>query len=367
MAFCMHRALMHPVFGRKKASATKFASAFAPRTTLGIRFRDLVGRLLQIEFVADFVVGRDLRDDIELPDYELGSSRPRGKDGLLHGRNRGRGARSLRRDQSRQIKGLRCPDDASPFAKRPPRQRSQLHSFQLEALSADGCRSGATAWHRLSNYCLRASSSSCRSPCWPHGAGSGLRVDNNARSRVDNAGPPADHATPRARDATLPVHDDEREKRSPPSEACCGASALPYGNVTTLLPHSERSLRTNVNEKRFCWLPAHLPPLPELVLLPQLVFRSELAWTQSPPFWREPGRPRHSSRPLVQYLPPPPSRRPSARARDRMSSPWPLSVFRYYSWHGKPDRSLPPRGVTAAQKWAQHALPSPLLVLLQSA
>ena len=363
----MHQALMHPFLGRTQASAAKFACAFALRTTLGIRFRDLVSRLLQIEFVADFGVGRDLRDDIELPDYESGSSPPRGKDGLLHGRNRGRGARSLRRDQSRQIKGLRCPDDSSPFAKRPLAKGANSILSNLEALSADGCRSGATPGTDSPNYCLRASSSSCRSPCWPHGAGSGLRVDN-ARSRVDNAGPPADHATPRARDATLPVHDDEREKRSrPPSEACCGASALPYGNVTTLLPYSERSLRTNVNEKRFCWLPAHLPPLPELVLLPQLVFRSELAWTQSPSFWREPGRPRHSSRPLVQYLPPPPSRRPSARARDRMSSPWPLSVFRYYSWHGKPDRSLPPRGVTAAQKWAQHALPSPLLVLLQSA
>ena len=277
---------MHPFLGRKKASAAKFACAFAQRTTLGIRFRDLVSRLLQIEFVADFGVGRDPRDDIERPDYELGSSRPRGKDGLLDGRNRGRGARSLRRDQSRQNK--RPPLSRRRFAlceAPPPRQRSQLHSFQLE-LCRPRMPVRSNTWHGLSNYCLRASSSSWRSPCWPHGAGSGLRVDN-ARSRGDNAGPPADHATPRARDATLPVHDDEREKRSPPpSEACCGASALPYGNVKTLLPYSERSLRTNVNEKRFCWLPAHLPPLPDLVLLTQLVFRSELAWTQSPSFWR---------------------------------------------------------------------------------
>ena len=183
-----------------------------------------------------------------------------------------------------KIKGLLVPTTLRPLRSAAPRQRSQLHSFQLE-LCRPRMPVRSNTWHRLSNYCLRASSSSCRSPCWPHGAGSGLRVDN-ARSRGDNAGPPADHATPRARDATLPVHDDEREKRSPPSEACCGASALPYGNVTTLLPYSERSLRTNVNEKRFCWLPAHLPPLPELVLLTQLVFRSELAWTQSPSFWR---------------------------------------------------------------------------------
>ena len=233
----------------------------------------------------------------------MGSARSRGKGGLLHGRNRGRGAWSLRRDQSRQIKRLRCADGASPFAKR-PRQRSQLHSFQLE-LCRPRMPVRTNTWHRLSNYCLRASSSSsCRSPRWPRGDGSGLRVDN-ARPPADNAGPPADDATLRAGDATLAVHDDEREKRSPPSEARCGASALPYGNVTTLLLYSERSSRTNVNEKRFCWLPAHLPSLPELLLLTQLVFRSELAWTQSSCFWREPARPFHSSRPLVPSLPPP--------------------------------------------------------------
>ncbi len=121
MAFSMHQALMHPFLGRKQASAAKFGCAFAPRTTLGIRFRDLVSGLLQIEFVADFVVGRDLRDDIELPDYELGSSRPRGRDGLLHGRNRGRGARSLRRDSKQANK--RPPLSRRRFAlcEAPPR------------------------------------------------------------------------------------------------------------------------------------------------------------------------------------------------------------------------------------------------------
>ena len=170
-----------------------------------------------------------------------------------------------------------------------PRQRSQLHSFQLE-LCRPRMLVRTNTWHRLSNYCLRASSSSCRSPRWPRRDGSGLRVEN-ARPRGDNAGPPADDATPRAGDATLAVHYDERAKRSPPSGSRCGASALPYGNVTTLLLYSERSSRTSVNEKRCCWLPAHLPSLPELLLLTQLVLRSELAWTQSSCFWREPARP----------------------------------------------------------------------------
>jgi hypothetical protein len=75
MAFSRSQALMDPVLGRKHASAAKFASAFAPPTTLGIRFCDLVSRMLQIEFVADFIAVRDLRDDIELPEYEFWRAR----------------------------------------------------------------------------------------------------------------------------------------------------------------------------------------------------------------------------------------------------------------------------------------------------
>lgn len=53
----------------KQASAAKLAPSFAPRTALGIHFRNLVSSLLRIPAVADWFIGRALRDDIELPDY----------------------------------------------------------------------------------------------------------------------------------------------------------------------------------------------------------------------------------------------------------------------------------------------------------
>ena len=66
-----------PFLNRKQESAAKFASSFAPKSAFGITFRNLVTRLFRIPSFADFFVGRDLRDDIELPDYEFEKIRPR--------------------------------------------------------------------------------------------------------------------------------------------------------------------------------------------------------------------------------------------------------------------------------------------------
>jgi hypothetical protein len=60
---------MMPFLKRKQESAAKFASSFAPKSALGVTFRNLVSRLLLIPAFADFFIGRDLRDDIRLPDY----------------------------------------------------------------------------------------------------------------------------------------------------------------------------------------------------------------------------------------------------------------------------------------------------------
>lgn len=68
-AFARYQERMMPFLKRKQESAVKFASSFAPRSTFGITFRNLVTRLLRIPFVADFFIGRDLRDDIKLVDY----------------------------------------------------------------------------------------------------------------------------------------------------------------------------------------------------------------------------------------------------------------------------------------------------------
>jgi 2-polyprenyl-6-methoxyphenol hydroxylase-like FAD-dependent oxidoreductase len=68
-AFTRYQARMMPFLQRKQESAAKFASSFAPKSASGITFRNLVTRLFRIPSFADFFVGRNLRDDIELPDY----------------------------------------------------------------------------------------------------------------------------------------------------------------------------------------------------------------------------------------------------------------------------------------------------------
>ena len=68
-AFARYQTRMMPFLQRKQGSAAKFASAFAPKTTFGITFRNLVTRLLRLPFVVGFFFGRELRDEIKLPDY----------------------------------------------------------------------------------------------------------------------------------------------------------------------------------------------------------------------------------------------------------------------------------------------------------
>ncbi len=70
-AFARYQERMMPFLKRKQESAAKFASSFAPKSAFGIAFRNLVTRLLRVPFIADFFIGRDLRDDIDLPDYRL--------------------------------------------------------------------------------------------------------------------------------------------------------------------------------------------------------------------------------------------------------------------------------------------------------
>ncbi len=68
-AFARYENRMRPFLKRKQQSAAKFASAFAPKTAFGITFRNIVSGLLRIPFIADYFIGRDLRDDIDIPDY----------------------------------------------------------------------------------------------------------------------------------------------------------------------------------------------------------------------------------------------------------------------------------------------------------
>ena len=66
-AFARYERRLKPFVRRKQEAALRFASAFAPRTALGITVRNLVTHLLRVPFVADYFIARDLRDDIVLP------------------------------------------------------------------------------------------------------------------------------------------------------------------------------------------------------------------------------------------------------------------------------------------------------------
>ncbi len=69
-AFARYEQRLMPFLTKKQLSAEKLAPAFAPKTSFGIAFRDVITQLMRIPGVAEFVIGRDLRDDIVLPHYD---------------------------------------------------------------------------------------------------------------------------------------------------------------------------------------------------------------------------------------------------------------------------------------------------------
>ena len=70
-AFARYQESLMPFLRRKQESAARFASSFVPKTGFGIRFRNVVTGLLRIPLVAEMFIGRDLRDDFQLPEYGL--------------------------------------------------------------------------------------------------------------------------------------------------------------------------------------------------------------------------------------------------------------------------------------------------------
>ncbi len=68
-AFNRFESLMTPFLQRKHRSAARFASSFAPQTTFGLAFRNLITWTMGIRFISDLFMGRDVRDNIILPDY----------------------------------------------------------------------------------------------------------------------------------------------------------------------------------------------------------------------------------------------------------------------------------------------------------
>jgi 2-polyprenyl-6-methoxyphenol hydroxylase-like FAD-dependent oxidoreductase len=68
-AFARYQERMMPFLRRKQASALRFASSFAPKSAFGITFRNLVTSLLRLPLLPDFLIGRELRDQVKLPEY----------------------------------------------------------------------------------------------------------------------------------------------------------------------------------------------------------------------------------------------------------------------------------------------------------
>ncbi|MEZ5290040.1 MAG: FAD-binding domain [Vicinamibacterales bacterium] len=68
-AFSRYEERLQGFLRRKQTMAARFASSFAPATAAGVWMRNLVTRLFRVPLVATLLVGRQLRDDIVLPDY----------------------------------------------------------------------------------------------------------------------------------------------------------------------------------------------------------------------------------------------------------------------------------------------------------
>jgi 2-polyprenyl-6-methoxyphenol hydroxylase-like FAD-dependent oxidoreductase len=69
VAFRHYEELLHPFMIRKQRAAQKFAGSFAPKTKLGILFRNQVTRLMNLPLVSKMAMGGLLTDSLVLPTY----------------------------------------------------------------------------------------------------------------------------------------------------------------------------------------------------------------------------------------------------------------------------------------------------------
>ena len=69
IAFANYEKLLRGYIEKKQQGAERFASAFAPKTRLGLFFRNQVIRAAAIPGLARLTFGRDIVDTLQLPDY----------------------------------------------------------------------------------------------------------------------------------------------------------------------------------------------------------------------------------------------------------------------------------------------------------
>ena len=68
-AFGRYEALLRNYIAAKQRGAVRFAGAFAPKTQFGVLVRNLVVRAFAIPGLAKLAVGRDIADNLQLPEY----------------------------------------------------------------------------------------------------------------------------------------------------------------------------------------------------------------------------------------------------------------------------------------------------------
>ncbi|MDX8450312.1 FAD-dependent monooxygenase [Mesorhizobium captivum] len=73
-AFLKYEASLRDYIQTKQQGAARFATALAPRTQLGLLFRNLVTNAFVIPGLARLVIGKEITDAVQLPDYHWQSS-----------------------------------------------------------------------------------------------------------------------------------------------------------------------------------------------------------------------------------------------------------------------------------------------------
>ncbi|NEJ02587.1 FAD-binding domain [Rhizobium ruizarguesonis] len=63
---------MMPFLQHRQRAARRFATSFIPKTTFGITLRNIISSLFAFPFVGDFLLGRLLRSNLNLPRYDRG-------------------------------------------------------------------------------------------------------------------------------------------------------------------------------------------------------------------------------------------------------------------------------------------------------
>ena len=70
-AFKRYEERLHPFIADKQKAAAQFAGSFAPKTRLGLFFRNQITKAFKLPLIAKLMMGSSLLDRIDLPDYPV--------------------------------------------------------------------------------------------------------------------------------------------------------------------------------------------------------------------------------------------------------------------------------------------------------